>query len=224
MVALTFILQQHVQRAAIQRLEGPPPSHPLLLICPETPGTRGCGFVCLSPCSSPGCQSFFSLLWPAPSEHPGRVSQHREGSEADPSLNSLVSGFFLTPQRRPGVTAFSALPAKCKGLSPHQAGAAALSAGGRPGREDPQPSVEIQMRSPLNPHPIAGWLVVLCCLEVLGSQWLKNFSPQKRPAASSESSFHLTGCCKEGDTTTSAGLNDPQGHRAPLSPLVDMGF
>lgn len=187
MVALTFILQQHVQRAAIQRLEGPPPSHPFLPICPETPGTRGCGFVCLSLCSSPGCQSFFSVLWPAPSEHPGRVSQHREGSEADPSLNSLVSGFFLTPQRRPGVTAFSALPAKCKGLSPHQTGAAALSAGGRPGREDPQPSVEIQMRpTPLQPPPhswLAGWLVVLCCLEVLGSQWLKNFSPRKAPCS-----------------------------------------
>lgn len=66
-LALTFILQQHAQRAAIRRLEGPPPLHWLLPIRPETPRTWGCGFVCLSPCSSPGCQSFLSLLWPAPS-------------------------------------------------------------------------------------------------------------------------------------------------------------
>ena len=118
----------------------------------------GAAALCVCPPAPVLAASFLSLVWPVPSEHPGHVSQHRQGVETDPSLNSLVSGFFLTPQRRPGVMAFSALSAKCKGLSPHQAGAAALSAGGRPGREDPQPSVEIQTHRPRPATPTL-WLV-----------------------------------------------------------------
>lgn len=76
---------------------------------------------------------------------------------------------------------------------------------------------------------MAGWLLVLCCLEILGKPMAKKFQSQKSALQQvHESSLHLTGHREEGDTTTSAGLNDPweaqgQTQDSP-SPLVDMGF
>lgn len=102
LLAVTFTLQQESQSAVTPRLlkglllPRVPPSH----LNTEKPGP---GFVCLSPCSSPWLPRIFSFLWPAQSKRSSLVMQPCKGLEADLGLNSLASGLFHAPQRRPGI-------------------------------------------------------------------------------------------------------------------------